>query len=121
MSILVVEDSRTQAEYLRHILETEGYDVTLAADGTEAIRRMEVDMPDIVLTDIMMPGMDGYEFVRAIRDGRTGAEHVPAIAFTAHARDEDRRLALPSGFRMQVAKPLEPTVLVRALATVLEG
>ena len=66
MSILVVEDSRTQAELLRHMLEEEGYDVTLAADGEVALRRMEAGRPDIVLTDILMPGGSGVVRARPV-------------------------------------------------------
>ncbi len=119
--VLVVDDEADTRELVASVLTQSGAEVISAASAREALERLQAGVPDAMLVDISMPGMDGYEFVRAIRDGRTGAEHVPAIAFTAHARDEDRRLALTSGFRMHVAKPVEPTVLVRALATVLEG
>ncbi|HQP72219.1 MAG TPA: response regulator, partial [Methanoculleus sp.] len=67
MNVLVVEDSRTQAEFIRQILETAGYNVILAGNGAEAIKQVETARPDIVLTDILMPGIDGYELCRRIK------------------------------------------------------
>ncbi|MFA4850860.1 MAG: response regulator, partial [Methanoregula sp.] len=60
MKILVVEDSRTQAEYLRHILENEGYRVVLAVNGIDALEQIKIDRPAMVLSDIIMPEMDGF-------------------------------------------------------------
>ena len=105
MSVLVVEDSRTQAEFIRYVLETEGYDVTLAADGTEAIRRMEVDMPDIVLTDIMMPGMDGYELCRRIKQQNPDT---PVIMVTSLFDPADVLKGLASGADNFIVKPVDP-------------
>lgn len=105
LSILVVEDSRTQAEFLRHILETEGYDVTLAADGTEAIRRIEAGRPDIVLTDILMPGMDGYELCRRIKQERP---EIPVILVTNLFDPADVMRGLASGADSFIVKPVEP-------------
>jgi DNA-binding response OmpR family regulator len=105
MRVLVVEDSRTQAEFIRYVLETEGYDVTLAADGTEAIRRMEVDMPDIVLTDIMMPGMDGYELCRRIKQQRPDT---PVILVTSLFDPADVLKGLASGADNFIVKPVDP-------------
>ena len=105
MSVLVVEDSRTQAEFIRHVLETEGYDVTLAADGNEAIRRMEVDMPDIVLTDIMMPGMDGYELCRRIKQQNPDT---PVILVTNLFDPADVLKGLASGADNFIVKPVDP-------------
>jgi len=103
MSILVVEDSRTQAEYLRHILETEGYDVTLAADGAAALRRIGATRPDIVLTDVMMPGMDGYELCRRIK--QEDAE-IPVIMVTSLFDPADVMKGLASGADSFIVKPV---------------
>ncbi len=118
--VLVVDDEADTRQLVASVLTASGAEVISAASAREALEQLQAGVPDAMLVDISMPEMDGYEFVRAIRNSRSGAEHVPAIAFTAHAREEDRRLALTSGFRMHVAKPVEPTALVRALATVLE-
>jgi len=105
MSVLVVEDSRTQAEFIRYVLETEGYDVTLAANGAEAIRRMEVDMPDIVLTDIMMPEMDGYELCRRIKQQNPDT---PVIMVTSLFDPADVLKGLASGADNFIVKPVDP-------------
>lgn len=105
MRVLVVEDSRTQAEFIRYVLETEGYDVTLAADGTEAIRRMEVDTPDIVLTDIMMPGIDGYELCRRIKQQNPDT---PVILVTSLFDPADVLKGLASGADNFIVKPVDP-------------
>lgn len=105
LSILVVEDSRTQAEFLRHILETEGYDVTLAADGTEAIRRIEAGRPDIVLTDVMMPGMDGYDLCRRIKRDFPAT---PVILVTNLFDPADVMKGLASGADSFIVKPVDP-------------
>ena len=75
-------------------------------------------MPDVLLSDIGLPGEDGYELVRAVRARGHAAETLPAIALTAYARREDQRLALQAGFQTHVAKPVEPAVLVAAVADV---
>ncbi|KDE56139.1 histidine kinase [Methanoculleus sp. MH98A] len=105
MSVLVVEDSRTQAEFIRHVLETEGFDVTLAADGTEAIRRMEAVMPDIVLSDIVMPGMDGYELCRRIKQQ---SPDTPVILVTNLFDPADVLKGLASGADSFIVKPVDP-------------
>ena len=108
MSILVVEDSRTQAELLRHMLEEEGYDVTLAADGEVALRRMEAGRPDIVLTDILMPGMDGYELCRRIKQIYPG---IPVILVTNLFDPADVLRGLAAGADSFIVKPVEPGLL----------
>ena len=85
MKLLVVEDSRTQAEYLRHILENEGYRVVLAANGFEALEQIQIDRPALVLSDIIMPEMDGYELCRRIRADATLAT-IPVILVTQSVR-----------------------------------
>ena len=71
MKILVVEDSRTQAESLRYILEKKGYGVALATNGRDALEQIRASRPDLVLTDIVMPEMDGYELCRRIKTTET--------------------------------------------------
>jgi CheY-like chemotaxis protein len=73
-------------------------------------------VPDVLLSDIGLPGEDGYALIRAVRElGHTSAT-LPAIALTAYARREDQRLALQAGFQAHVAKPVEPAILVAAVA-----
>jgi CheY-like chemotaxis protein len=89
-----------------------------ASSGTEAIEMLRDVRPDVMISDIGMPRMDGYDLIRRVRallpeqGGLT-----PAAALTAYARAEDRRRALDAGFEMHIAKPVEPAELVTAVAT----
>jgi CheY-like chemotaxis protein len=86
-----------------------------ARDALQALGRVPVD---VLLADIAMPEQDGYELIREIRSARTGTTAaVPAAAVTAHARDDERQRALAAGFQMHLAKPIDPTTLARAVAT----
>ena len=105
MSVLVVEDSRTQAELIRHILEKEGYDVALAADGARALQRIADNRPDIVLSDIMMPGMDGYELCRRIK---RDFPDIPVILVTNLFDPADVMRGLASGADSFIVKPVVP-------------
>jgi len=104
--ILVVEDSRTQAEYLRHILETEGYTVTLAANGNDALEQIRIDRPTIVLTDILMPEMDGYTLCRAIKQNEEMAD-IPVILVTQLFDPADLIKGLEAGADNLIIKPFE--------------
>ncbi|MCK9307521.1 MAG: response regulator [Methanoculleus sp.] len=117
MTILVVEDSRTQAELLRHMLETEGYDVTLAADGTEAMRRIEAGRPEIVLTDVMMPGMDGYELCRRIKGD---FPEIPVILVTNLFDPADVMKGLAAGADSFIVKPVDPGLVRSQIDAVLQ-
>ena len=67
LHILIVEDNRTQAEYLRHLLEKRGHQVTVSNNGFEALEKIEENRPDIILTDVMMPDMDGYTLCKKVK------------------------------------------------------
>lgn len=116
--ILVVEDEDDARELLVHVLEPCGIRVSMAANVTEALAKVEYERPDIIVSDIGLPEEDGYAFVRKLRalppnrGGRT-----PAVALTAYARVEDRTKALVSGFNMHVPKPVEPAELIAVLAS----
>lgn len=106
IKILVVEDSRTQAEYLRHILETEGYRVMLAENGTEALEQIAIDRPSIILSDIIMPEMDGYELCSRVRqDPETAA--IPFILVSQLFDPVDVIKGLESGADDFIIKPYD--------------
>jgi CheY-like chemotaxis protein/chemotaxis signal transduction protein len=94
--ILVVEDSVGVRELERAILEGAGYDVITAVDGTEGAARLDDDPTDLVLSDVEMPGMDGYALTRTIRRTR-GWEQVPVVIMTSRISDEDQRAGLDAG------------------------
>jgi two-component system sensor histidine kinase/response regulator len=107
LKLLVVEDSRTQAEYLRHILENEGYRVVLAANGFEALEQIKIDRPALVLSDIIMPEMDGYELCRRIRSDVAIAT-IPVILVTQLFDPVDVIKGLEAGADNFIIKPFEP-------------
>ena len=116
--MLVVDDESDTCELLRTVLEECGSEVTTVQSAHEALREIEQRLPDILVSDIGMPGEDGYELigkVRALAVERGG--RIPAIALTAYARMEDRVRALTAGFQVHVPKPIEPIELVAVIAS----
>ena len=120
--VLVVDDEPDARETLREILEHCNAEVLTAGSAAEALEILPRWRPDVLLSDIGMPGEDGYELVRRVRTlsaeqgGRT-----PAAALTAFARGEDRRAALRAGFQMHVAKPVEIEELASVVASLARG
>lgn len=107
MKILVVEDSRTQAESLRYILEKKGYRVELATNGRDALEQIRAGRPDLVLTDIVMPEMDGYELSRRIKaDG--DLKSIPVVIVTQLFDPVDVVRGLEAGADNFIIKPYEP-------------
>ena len=108
--VFVVDDNRDAADTLGMFLEMEGYDVRVAYDGDEAIRAADEFHPDVALLDIGLPGKDGYEIARHIRDDRD--DDVMLIAVTGYASDEDVQRARDAGFDFHFGKPANlPAVL----------
>ena len=116
MKILVVDDERAVRESLRRALELEGYEIELAADGNEALYRLEsTDEPDAMILDVLMPGVDGLEVCRRLRS--TGNK-LPVLMLTARTEVEDRVAGLDAGADDYVTKPFaleELLARVRAL------
>ena len=102
--ILIVEDHLDSREALTALFEAFGYEVVGATNGREAIIRAQSDRPDLILMDIMMPEIDGFDAARAIR-ATPGCEQIPIIAVTA--MDEARDLALQAGMTDYVRKPVD--------------
>jgi len=107
--ILIVEDDPDARELLRYILETEQARVLLTASAQEAIAQFDSFAPDLMISDISMPGMDGYRLIQYIRTTQT--HRIPAIAVTANAREEDRLSAIAAGFDTHITKPIVLEVL----------
>lgn len=105
--ILVVEDNRTQAEYLRYILMKDGYHVSLASNGVEALDAISLDRPDLVLTDVLMPEMDGYTLCTAIKSNELMAG-IPVILVTNLYDPVDVIKGLESGADNFIIKPYDP-------------
>jgi PAS domain S-box-containing protein len=116
--VLAVDDEADSRGLLRVVLEAAGASVTTAASAAEALGLLESSPPDVLVADIGMPDMDGFDLIRHVRTlPDAAAAQVPAAALTAFARSEDRTRALQSGFEMHLAKPVDPGELVASVAT----
>lgn len=120
LHILVVDDDEDMRELARVILEQQGAQVRVAATAIAALMLLEQQLPDILISDIGMPEMDGYMLMQQIRQ-RSPAQGglVPAIALTAYAGEYDQQQALKVGFQRHVAKPVDPEELVRAIVDLI--
>jgi hypothetical protein len=119
--ILIVDDDVDTLELLAFILEEHGANTITANSCSEAIVAFKHSPPDIVISDIGMPNLDGYALIRQIRSiapSRGGA--VPAIALTAYASESDHQQILAAGFQKHLTKPIEPDVLLGAIAELLQ-
>jgi two-component system response regulator MprA len=114
--VLVVDDERAVRESLGRALELEGYNVEYAADGGEALYRLEADQPDAIILDVLMPGIDGLEVARRVR--RAG-NRVPVLMLTAREEVQDRVAGLDAGADDYVTKPFALEELVARLRALL--
>ena len=116
--VLAVDDEEDALSLLRVVLEAAGADVTTMSSPLDALERMADINPQVLVLDVGMPGMDGFELIARIRQsGNPSIRNIPAAALTAFARSEDRTRALRSGFEMHLAKPVDPGELVASVAT----
>ncbi|MBX6393478.1 MAG: response regulator, partial [Burkholderiales bacterium] len=121
LKVLIVDDEPDARMLLRRILAEYDAEVLVASNADEGLECLKRARPQLVVSDIGMPGKDGYRFISEVRalppdaSGRT-----PAIALTAFAREEDRRRALMAGFQLHIAKPVDPVALVLACARIAE-
>jgi CheY-like chemotaxis protein len=112
--VLVVDDKVDAAASTAMVLRMEGHDVRVAHDGPAALWEAQSDPPDVVLVDIAMPGMDGYEVARRLRQ-LPGMEQVLLVAVTGYGQPHDRHRSREAGFDQHLVKPVEPEVLLQLL------
>jgi CheY-like chemotaxis protein len=115
LRVLIVDDNRDAAESMQVLLEIAGHEVILASDGHAALRMGAAFAPDVIVLDIGMPGMDGYETCRALRKEPWGST-VTAVALTGWGQDTDRRASKDAGFDGHLVKPAGPDELMTLLA-----
>ncbi len=113
--VLVVDDEPRMINFIRMNLELEGYRVISATDGLDAVRKTREMLPDAVLLDIMMPEMDGYETLQAIREEST----VPVIMLTARSEESDKVKGLDLGADDYITKPFSPRELISRVKAVI--
>ncbi len=117
--ILVVDDSRIVRAMVSDVLRAEGYRVREASDGREALARIQESRPDLVLLDVMMPEMDGYEVCRALRRNEREEEYIPILMLTAKGEVEDLARGLAAGADDYIAKPFDNLELLARVKSLL--
>jgi NO-binding membrane sensor protein with MHYT domain/CheY-like chemotaxis protein/nitrogen-specific signal transduction histidine kinase len=117
VKVLLVDDADDTLEVLQQILQHSGAHIMAASSAGTALALLEREQPDVIVSDIGMPDVDGFELMRRIRRRSAGAGGaIPAIALTAFTRQDDRAKALQAGFNDYLAKPVEPSLLVTHIA-----
>jgi PAS domain S-box-containing protein len=117
--VLVIDDEEEARELAIRIFEIQGAKVTAAESGEQALRVLGELTPDVIVSDIGMPGMDGYELMRKVRSQELVTHRIPAVALTAFARAEDRKRAVLAGYQAHVAKPFDVAELIIVVAGLL--
>lgn len=118
--ILVIEDNALNLKLVRDVLEHAGHVVGSAATGELGVRAAATEPPDLVLLDLQLPGIDGHETLRRLRE-EVLADGVPVVAVTALAMEEDRERARRSGFDGYLEKPISPRALPAQVEEFLAG
>jgi CheY-like chemotaxis protein len=118
--VLAVDDEEDSLELLRVVLESAGAQVRTLSSPADALEQIATIKPDVLIVDLGMPLVDGFEFISRIRAASdAGVRDVPAAALTAFARSDDRTRALESGFELHLSKPVDPSELVASVATLV--
>jgi twitching motility two-component system response regulator PilH len=114
--ILVVDDSPTDRQFMTETLSKKGYKVVTADSGESAVEKAKSEMPDLILMDVVMPGLNGYQATRAItRDEKT--KHIPVIMCTSKGADTDKIWGMRQGALDYLVKPVDPQQLLAKIAT----
>lgn len=117
-TIMTVDDSPSMRALLRHALTSEGYEVAAAEDGVDALERIDGSAPDLVITDINMPRMDGFGLIEALR-ARDRWRDVPILVLSTEFSDEKKGRARAAGATGWIVKPFDPPKLSAAVRRVL--
>ncbi|HEY9667093.1 MAG TPA: ATP-binding protein, partial [Coleofasciculaceae cyanobacterium] len=118
INVLVVDDEPDARQLIQVILEQAQASVITAGSTVQALELLESHRPDVLVSDIGMPEADGYQFIRQVRSlPPAQGGKIPAVALTAYARQEDRKLALLSGYQMHITKPVEPSELIAVISS----
>jgi CheY-like chemotaxis protein len=114
--VLVVDDEPDSNEAVSSVLSSSGADVRVAGSAEDGIRQLQGWLPDVIVSDIGMPGEDGYAFIAKAR-AHAPTSHVPVIALTAYATTDDRIRIFSAGFNAHLVKPIDPAELVAVVAS----
>lgn len=116
--ILVIEDNAANLELVRYLLSFSGYEVLEARDGTLGVEAALRELPDLIVCDLQMPRMDGYQVLETLRRHPAGAA-IPIVAVTAFSMPNDRQKVMTAGFNGYLSKPIEPELFVTQIEAFL--
>jgi two-component system, chemotaxis family, chemotaxis protein CheY len=119
-TILIVDDSRTTRDYHSAIVSSAGYRVVMASDGADGLERLLMHPCDLILTDINMQGIDGYEFIRRVR-AIAGHDTIPIVILSTEGQDKDKSKGYAAGANLYVVKPSNPDALLEYVSMMLGG
>jgi CheY-like chemotaxis protein len=117
--VFAVDDEPDARELLRTVFEERGAQVTCFSAANEALAALQTAKPTVLICDIGMPRMDGYQLIRALRAGEPQGKRIPAVALTAFARAEDRKRSLIAGYQTHMAKPFDVAELILVVANLV--
>ncbi len=115
--ILIVEDSPTERQLLTELLTKKGYDVIVAADGDEGVAKAKSELPDLIIMDVVLPGVNGYQATRSITRGDS-TKHIPVIICTTKGQETDKIWGMRQGALAYLVKPIDARQLLDRIATI---
>lgn len=118
--ILLVDDEPSIIKVVGKRLEVEGYQVSIAVEGQEALAKAQTERPDLIILDLMLPKLNGYEVCTMLKQD-TRYQHIPIMLFTAKAQDQDERLGMECGADAYVRKPFQAQELLERIRRLLPG
>jgi CheY-like chemotaxis protein len=114
--VFAIDDEPDAREVLTRVLESQGAVVVAFSSAQDALDALRATRPSVIISDVGMPGTDGYQMMRELRSGELRDSRIPALALTAFARSEDRKRSLQAGFQAHLAKPFDVGELVLLVA-----
>lgn len=116
MEVLIIEDNCINLQLMTYLLQSYGITVATATDGKRGLKLAALLRPDLIICDVYMPGLDGFE-VASVLKAQPNLAHIPLVAVTAMARAEDRERLLQGGFDYFISKPIEPKTFATDIVT----
>ncbi len=120
VKILLIEDETILLELSEHVLSNEGYDIISAADGEAGVALAKSEIPDLIITDMSMPKMTGWEVLEVLKNNPTTRD-IPVIALSAHTTADDRAAGFDAGVSAYVEKPVDMARLKKRIAEILDS
>jgi two-component system alkaline phosphatase synthesis response regulator PhoP len=117
--ILIIEDDVSTSQFLSYTMEREGYQVLTALDGIEGLKKALAEKPDLIILDIMLPGLDGFELCHRLR-AHAPAANIPVLMLSAKAQETDKATGLKMGANCYIVKPADPAKIADAVKDMLK-